>query len=96
MSAAPATVRYTVDEDEDLKFALVDALSVAKERDITANGTLLYHAIDPEALESIFSGRQDDDLIEVEFATHDAIVVIRSTDTTTIEVQDFGVDGRRG
>ena len=95
MSAAPATVRYTVDEDEDLKFALIDALSVAKEQDITTKDTLLYHAIDPDALESVFNGRQDDKLVEVEFATHDAIVVVRDTDTTTIEVQDFGPEQRR-
>lgn len=89
MAGASRTTRYTLDDDEDLNVAIVKALSEAKGRDISEEGRVLYQAIDPDALASIFRERGSDHRVTVEFTTHDAIVVIQGNGSTTIEVQDF-------
>lgn len=92
MSNTIPTYQYTPDETESLSTAIVTALSEAKGRDITEDECVLYDSIDPEALDGLFRSNSDDDTIKVEFATHDAIVIIWGNGSITIQVEDLEDD----
>lgn len=83
---------YTPNDDEDLSSALISALSEAKGRDVSEDECVLYDNIDPDALDSLFRSDRDDDTIKIEFATHDAIVVVWRDSRLSIEVQDLEKD----
>jgi len=92
MSSTLPTQKYFPDEDEPLSAAIISALSEAKGRDITEDECVLYDTIDPDALDMMFRQESDDDTIKVEFATHDAIVILWGNGQISIEVQDFETD----
>ena len=83
---------YTPSDDEDLSSALISALSEAKGRDVSQDECVLYDSIDPDALDSLFRSGRDGDTIKIEFATHDAIVVVWRDSKLSIEVQDLESD----
>jgi hypothetical protein len=89
MSPAIPTVRYRVGTNEDLSSAIIQAISEAKGRDVSEDSCALYDAVDPDALDGIFRQDRDGDNVKVEFATHDAIVVLWGGDGVTIDVQDL-------
>jgi len=92
MSTEASTINYSPDEDEPLSVAIVTALSKAKGRDITEHDCVLYDNIDPEALDEMFREEGTDGSIKVEFATHDAIVLIWGSGDVTIQIQDLEDD----
>ena len=96
MSSQLPTLKYSPDEDEPLSSAIIEALSEAKGRDVTEDECVLYDSIDPDALDSMFRQDGDEDTIKVEFATHDAIVVLWGNGKITIDVQDLENDPSRG
>lgn len=96
MSPAVPTVRYRVGIDEDLSSAIITAISKAKGRDVSEDSCALYDAVDPDALNGIFRENHDGDSVKVEFATHDAIVVLWGGDGVTIDVQDMEGDPNYG
>lgn len=96
MSSAEPTVRYTPGDDEPLSSAIVEALSNAKGRDITEEECVLYDSIDPDALDGMFRQESEGDTVKVEFATHDAIVIIWGNGEVSIEIQDLESDPTHG
>lgn len=96
MSSAEPTVRYTPGDDESLSSAIVEALSNAKGRDITEEECVLYDSIDPDALDGMFRQESEGDTVKVEFATHDAIVIIWGNGEVSIEIQDLESDPTHG
>ena len=92
MSTQLPTLKYTPDENEPLSSAIITALSEAKGRDVTEDECVLYDSIDPDALDAMFRQEGGEDTIKVEFATHDAIVVLWGNGTITIDVQDLEGD----
>jgi hypothetical protein len=96
MTSSLPTYQYSPDETEDLSSAIVHALSEAKGRDITEDGCVLYDSVDPEALDRLFRRDGDEDTVKVEFATHDAIVIIWVNGDVTIQVEDFEDDPNHG
>lgn len=83
---------YAPDDDEDLSSALISALSEAKGRDVSEDECVLYDNIDPDALDTLFRSGRDSDTVKIEFATHDAIVVVWQDSCISIEVQDLESD----
>lgn len=83
---------YTPDEKEDLSSAVITALTEAKGRDVTKEGCVLYDNIEPDALDMMFSDERVDNSVKIEFATHDAIVVIWRDNQISIEIQDLEAD----
>lgn len=96
MSSLSPTLRYEPDEDEPLSAAIITALSEAKSRDVTQDECVLYDNIDPEALDGMFREEGEGNTIKVEFATHEAIVIIWGNGRITIEVQDLDPGRDRG
>lgn len=92
MSSATPTTKYVPDDEEPLSTALVAALSEAKGRDVTKDECILYDSIDTDALDGLFRQERDGDTVKVEFATHDAIVIIWGDGMVTIEIQDLEDD----
>lgn len=92
MAVDPPTLEYNPDESEPLSTAVLAALSEAKGRDITEEECVLYDSIDPDALDRLFREEGAKDTIKIEFATHDAIVLIWGDGRSTIEVQDLETD----
>lgn len=90
MPTGQPTLRYRPDEDEDLSTAIITAISEAKGRDVSEDECVLYDTIDTDALDMLFHRKSDDDTIKIEFATHEAIVIIWGNGKITIEVQDLG------
>jgi hypothetical protein len=83
---------YTPDDDEELGSALVSALSEPKGRDVSQDECVRYDNVDPDALDSLLRSDRDDDTVKIEFATHDAIVVVWRDSQLSIEVQDLESD----
>jgi len=86
------THQYSPDDSESLSSAIITALSQAKGRDITEDECVLYDSIDPDALDGMFRQGGDDDTVKVEFATHDAIVILWGNGDLTIQVEDLEAD----
>jgi hypothetical protein len=86
------TYQYTPEEDEPLSSAIITALSEAKGRDITEDECILYNTIDPDALNGMFRRQGDEDTVKVEFATHDAIVILWGNGGLTIQIEDLEDD----
>lgn len=95
MQSQVKPAEYVPAADEDLSSAIVNALSEVKGRDVSEDHCVLYDSIDPDALDVLFSEERDGDTVKVEFATHDAIVVIWDDDGVVIEVQDLEGDPNR-
>jgi hypothetical protein len=89
MATELPTYQYTPDEDEPLSSAIITALSEAKGRDITEDECVLYDTIDPDALNGMFRRQSDSDTVKVEFATHDAIVILWGNGDITIQIEDL-------
>lgn len=89
MAADPPTVQYRPDNDESLSTAIMTAISTAKGRDVSEDECVLYESIEPDALDGLFRERGGRDTIKVEFATHDAIVIVWGNGDICIEVQDL-------
>lgn len=96
MTSGLPTYQYTPGDDEPLSSAIITALSEAKGRDITEEECVLYDTIDPDALNGMFRQQGDEDTIKVEFATHDAIVILWGNGDRTIQVEDLEDDPNHG
>lgn len=57
---------------------------------------MLYDSISPDALDSMVRQDGSEDTLNVEFATHDAIVVLWGNGTSTIDEQDLEGDPHHG
>ena len=95
MPTEAAPDEYVPREDEELSTAIVKALSDSKGRDVTQEECVLYDSIDPDALDLLFNDKRHGDTVKVEFATHDAIVVLWGNDDLVIEIQDLETDPGR-
>lgn len=97
MTPALPTVRYQLDDYDDLSSGIIDALSEAKSRDVSEDHCALYDAVDPDALDAMFKRDRSADTVKVEFTTHDAIVVLWGDGANvTIDVQDLEDDPNYG
>ena len=89
---AEATVEYQADADEPLSRAVLEAVSRATGRDIVDLGddggeTLppLFHAVDPEALDSLFKSTDEEPTPGcVSFTYFDHEVLVDSTGTVSV------------